>query len=350
MYSYNAPIFSPPVFFNRKDLKRAAKEDMRTARPRVWKVTLAYLLLTSGLFLLLNLVLGSSVPYTRDLLTVLFTTDDPQVLLNALSTPSSPAALPVFFLQVLLQLYAAVMEFGYYGYTLRRSRGEDASYGDLLGGFGMAGRVIVMNLIVLAFSLCWAFLVLVPVTLAISFLLTMFLMGSYLYTASAEQLVGQLLVLYPIIIVIFIAAALLILFLTLRYAFAPFCLADRPDDGPLEAVRRSRRLLSGRYGEIFKLALSFIGWNILSAVLSGLVSGVCVGVGCVLFLGSGSMTALTVGIVAGEVLSFVLPLPFTVWLTGSYTSTLARYYCAVSDAAPQSADGQQMPGNSGLPF
>ena len=62
------------------------------------------------------------------------------------------------------------------------------------------------------------------------------------------------------------------------------------------------------------------------------------------------MTALTVGIVAGEVLSFVLPLPFTVWLTGYYTSTLARYYCAVSDAAPQSADGQQMPGNSGLPF
>ncbi len=63
MYSYNAPIFSPPVFFNRKDLKRAAKEDMRTAHPRVWKVTLVYLLLTSGLFLLLNLLLGSSALY-----------------------------------------------------------------------------------------------------------------------------------------------------------------------------------------------------------------------------------------------------------------------------------------------
>ena len=186
--------------------------------------------------------------------------------------------------------------------------------------------------------------------MAVSFLLTMFLMGSYFYAASAEQLVGQLLVLYPVILVLFIAASLLILFLTLRYAFVPFCLAERPDDGPLEAVRRSRRLLSGRYGEIFKLVLSFIGWNILSVVLSGLVSGVCIGVGCVLFLGSGSMTALTVGIVAGEVLAFVLPLPFTVWLTGYYTSTLARYYCAVSDAQPQPADGQQMPGNSNLPF
>ena len=88
---------------------------------------------------------------------------------------------------------------------------------------------------------------------------------------------------YVVFIVVFIAAALLILFLVLRYALAPFCLADRPDGGPLEAVRRSRTMLFGRYGEIFKLALSFLGWDILAAVLSGLVTGVCVGLGCFFF-------------------------------------------------------------------
>ena len=135
----------------------------------------------------------------------------------------------------------------------------------------------------------------------------------------------------------------------LRYALAPFCLADRPDGGPLEAVRRSRTMLFGRYGEIFKLALSFLGWDILAAVLSGLVTGVCVGLGCFFFLGMGSTAALTAGIIASQVLSFLLPLPLTIWLTGYYTGTLARYYDAVS-AAAQPAGEQQMPGNGSHPF
>ena len=118
---YNAPMFGPPVFVNRKDLKRAAKEDLRTARPRVWKVTLVYLLLTSGLFLLLDLALSGSVLYGRNLLAALLTSTDPQQLLNVLAVSAAPVAVPVFFLQILLQLYAVVLEFGYCGYTLRRS-------------------------------------------------------------------------------------------------------------------------------------------------------------------------------------------------------------------------------------
>lgn len=346
---YNAPMFGPPVFVDRKELKRAAKEDLRTTHPRVWKVTLVYLLLTSGLFLLLDLVVGGSVAGIRDTLAALLTYTDPQQLLNALYTPASPVAVPVFFLRILLQLYAVVLSFGYYSYTLRRVRGQETGFGDLLGGFGMTGRVIVMNLIILAFSVCWALLVLIPVTLILSFLVTMLAMGSYFYTPSVELFTLQMVAMYVVFIVVFIAAALLILFLVLRYALAPFCLADRPDGGPLEAVRRSRTMLFGRYGEIFKLALSFLGWDILAAVLSGLVTGVCVGLGCFFFLGMGSTAALTAGIIASQVLSFLLPLPLTIWLTGYYTGTLARYYDAVS-AAAQPAGEQQMPGNGSHPF
>lgn len=346
---YNPSTFGPPVFVNRKELKRAAKEDLRTTRPKVWKVTLVYLLLTSGLFLLLNLVLGGSVTSVRNMLAALLTYTDPQQLLAALTTPASPVAVPIFFLQILLQLYAVVLTFGYQSYTLRRSRGEETGFGDLLSGFGMTGRVIVMNLIIFAFSVCWTILVLVPVTLILSFLVSVFVVGASLY-ASPEQLVNQLLILYPIIIVVFVAAALLILFLLLRYALAPFCLADHPDDGPLEAVRRSRALLFARRGEIFKLVLSFLGWNILSSVLSLLVSGVCMGLGCAFFLTSGSLTALTVGIVASEVLAFLLPLPFTIWLRGYYAGTLARYYCAISGDAAQPSGGQWMPGDNSHPL
>lgn len=346
---YNSTMFGTPVPVNRRELKRAARQDLRTARPRVWKVTLVYLLLTTGLLLLLNLILGNSVTYTRDLLATLLTTDDPQLLMNALSASSSPVAVPVFFLQILLQLYTVVLSFGYYGYTLRRSRGEETSFGDLLGGFGMTGRVIVMNLIVLAFSLCWAVLVLVPVTLAMSFLMTLFVVGVSA-DASAVLLSNQIMLFYVVLLVVFIAAALLILFLTLRYTMAPFCLADQPDAGPLEAVRRSRRLLFARYGELFKLILSFLGWSILSTALSLLVSGVCIGLGCGFFLTSGSLSALTAGLWAGEVLSFLLPLPLTIWLKGYYTGTLARYYCAVSAGEPRPANEWQMPGEGTRPF
>ena len=66
----------------------------------------------------------------------------------------------------------------------------------------------------------------------------------------------------------------------LRYVLSPFCLADHPDGGSLEAVRRSRALLYARRGEVFKLVLSFLGWSILNSVLSVLVSSVCMGLGC----------------------------------------------------------------------
>ena len=346
---YNMPMSGPPQFVSRKDLKRAARESLRTDRPSVWKVTLVYLLLTSGLFLLLNLVLGGSVASTRDMLAALLTYTDPQQLLAALAAPDSPVAVPVFFLQILLQLYAAVLSFGYYSYTLRRSRGETAGFSDLLSGFGMAGRVILMNLIILAFSLCWTVLVMVPVSLILSLLVTVFAMGSYFYAPSAEVITVQLAALYVVLIVLLIIAALIILFLLLRYVLSPFCLADHPDGGSLEAVRRSRALLYARRGEVFKLVLSFLGWSILNSVLSVLVSSVCMGLGCAFFLTSGSLAALTAGIAAGQVLSFLLPLPLAVWLQGYYAGTLARYYCAVSDAA-QPADEWRMPGEGSRPL
>lgn len=345
---YNVPMSGPPQFVSRKDLKRAARESLRTDRPRVWKVTLVYLLLTSGLSLLLNLVVGGSVTATRDMLAALLTYTDPQQLLAVLTAPASPVAVPVFFLQILLQLYAAVLSFGYDSYTLRRSRGEASGLGDLLSGFGMAGRVILMNLIILAFSICWAVLVLVPASLILSFLVNVFAMGSY-YAPSVEAVTLQMTILYAGFIAVLIAAALVLLFLLLRYVLAPFCLADHPDGGALEAVRRSRALLYARRGEVFKLSLSFLGWSILSSVLSMLVSGVCMGLGCAFFLTSGSLTALTAGIVTGEVLSFLLPLPLAVWLQGYYTGTLARYYLAVSDAA-QPAGEWRMPGEGGRPL
>lgn len=114
-------------------------------------------------------------------------------------------------------------------------------------------------------------------------------------------------------------------------------------------MRRSRRLLFARCGELFKLMLSFLGWGILSTVLSLLVSGVCVGLGCGFFLTSGSLTALTASLWTGEVLSFLLPLPLTICSRG-ITPHPARYYCAVSAGEPRPPTSGRCPERAPGPF
>ena len=48
-------------------------------------------------------------------------------------------------------------------------------------------------------------------------------------------------------------------------------MTDRPEDGPLAAVRRSTALMRGYKWELFKLELSFLGWAAVNFVLSLLV-------------------------------------------------------------------------------
>ena len=54
----------------------------------------------------------------------------------------------------------------------------------------------------------------------------------------------------------------------LRYAMAPYLLADYPDDGAGAAVRRSVEMMRGRKWELFKLYVSFLGWELLGVLLT----------------------------------------------------------------------------------
>ena len=74
--------------------------------------------------------------------------------------------------------------------------------------------------------------------------------------------------------------------IVLRYALAPYLLADHPDDGAGLAIRRSMELMRGWKWELFKLDFSFIGWLILLEVLRLLAS-------CAALAGSGFFALLT---------------------------------------------------------
>lgn len=57
-----------------------------------------------------------------------------------------------------------------------------------------------------------------------------------------------------------------------RYAYsqAMFILADNPDIGAREAIRRSEEMMMGHKMELFLLELSFLGWHLLGLVTLGL--------------------------------------------------------------------------------
>jgi len=59
---------------------------------------------------------------------------------------------------------------------------------------------------------------------------------------------------------------------SLRYAMAPFIMAENPDMTALEAINASKELMEGHKMELFLLGLSFFGWALLCILTLGIGS------------------------------------------------------------------------------
>ena len=57
---------------------------------------------------------------------------------------------------------------------------------------------------------------------------------------------------------------------SLSYAMTPFILEDHPELTASEAINRSKKLMDGHKMDLFILSLTFIGWDILSALTFGI--------------------------------------------------------------------------------
>lgn len=67
---------------------------------------------------------------------------------------------------------------------------------------------------------------------------------------------------YPFIL----ASGILTLNRTLAYIMVPYVLADRPELGPVEALRRGTAITRGRIWELLVLDFSFFGWLLLVSI------------------------------------------------------------------------------------
>lgn len=211
---------------DRRELKRQTRERMVLTDPKFWMVALAYIAMTTGVSWLISFL---PIPHTQTSL---------------------------LFFQLLLSLYTTVVQFGLCLWALWTYRQLDPDVSSLTQGFSVAGRVILMQLGIYVRLVGWYFIT--ATILAIPVLTLLF--------TGAGSGVGML-------SLIAFAAGLfaVIIIISLRYALAPYLLADRPDDGPTAPIRRSAALMRGWKWQLFKLELSFLGWDLINFLLSAAV-------------------------------------------------------------------------------
>lgn len=288
--------------YNRKAFKREAKQLMRESTPHYMLVALVYVLLTTGLSYVVTALTGLG-----------------SVLAGTLSV----------FLSILVSLFSLVMSVGLSYYVLRLARKEPTGVGNLFEGFAFAGRSIGMNLLIMLYTFLWSFLIAIGFAIVVA--VGVLLMESV-------PVVGAIL-----IVAGYIALIVAVFAIVLRYGMANFALVENPNDGASAAIRRSVQMMRGNKGKLFMMELSFIGWNLLVAlialvimVIGFVVSGTTWMIENILLTGEdiwevynviGSLTGqLTIWTVLAEIVC----LPLTLWLTVYMQTSLARFYNYVS--------------------
>ena len=296
---------------DRAEVKRRARERIALTDPKFWVVALAYLAMTTGVSWLVSLI---PIP----------------------GRGSGPV--PIFdlnlFFQLLLTLYTTVIRFGLCLWALWTYRQLDPDVNALTQGFSVAGRVILMELGIYIRMLGWFFLVSLLLTMPVFLLLL----------GGGGPGVGML-----SLLVMGIGLVSAAIFLELRYALAPYLLADRPDDGPTIPILRSVDLMRGWKWELFKLEFSFLGWEAINFILStGVILFFLYRAGLLtqdIFLND-VLWSRAVGVIYSAptvILSTLVTVPVSLWLIPYRETARAGFYDARLLAAAHQTDRPEMP-------
>lgn len=287
-----------PMEIHRKALKERARQVMRQNVPPAWLIALLFWALTTGVNTVADLAgLTGSL----------------------LSEANGVQFLPLFF-TLLLTMYSLVMDFGYKIWCLRAWRREPADYGTLIDGFGMAGRVLLMEIQIFLRLFAWCLVPLIPATVLIS--------------AANSLEMGILLVeLYSLLMVPYVYI------IRLRYALAPYLLMDHADRWRVSnVVTESVQMMRGWKMELFKLDLSFLGWYVLEWGLAVVIQGIFLMPSLIgVIQGGGDLNTvltLSAGTTAGSVVSALVCIPVELWLTPYQGLSRTGFYDARKSLLP----------------
>jgi len=125
--------------------------------------------------------------------------------------------IPGYIIQFIL---GGPLTIGLSGYFLDKARGQQAHFGNLFEGFRLFGKSFLLYFLYVLFCILWGLLFIVPGIIKLFF----------------------------------------------SYSMSYFILRDNPEMGPLEALRRSRKMMNGYKAKLFFLYSSFLGWILLLLV------------------------------------------------------------------------------------
>ena len=240
--------------FSRYEAKMRAKASMRGAYPHPMLVALVFFLVTSILTFVVQWIVSNPFSeFYQNFYAYVAAGYDPVDVMRHLSIPAGGGTLYTF-LSILLSLYTAVMGFGYTSYALRLARNEQPGYRNLLDGFAMVGRVLLMYILQWVFSFLWGMLGMVPYIVVL-------IIGAG--TGSG--------VLIAVALLLAVAGIIFMISVIYRYRLAAYFLLDNPGMGALESITASKNAMKGWKWTLFVLDLSFLGWAILSCFTFGIL-------------------------------------------------------------------------------
>lgn len=133
---------------------------------------------------------------------------------------SRPSQQFILFFFLLFYFYSVVMSYGYSGYAMRVARGERPRGSALFDQLWLAGKIIVMSLLISIIVGLWSLLFLLP--------------GVYFFYS---------------------------------YLLAPYVLLDHPEMSVFRAMKTSAQIARGHKRQLLVLDLSFLGWILLGFVV-----------------------------------------------------------------------------------
>ena len=222
---------------DRKTLKRTAREAMRATKPAPMLTALVFLAI-SLLLAVLGMSLDGSLAAYRTMVENAMSGGPVQYV-----APVARGGLFTSLLTLALELMSAVVSVGFILYAMRVWRRMDASVGNLFDGFGIFFRAVWIQLLPALLVSLWTMVYLVPVTAL------MLMTGQTWWT--------------------FVGLPLLIPAIRAGYSYslATYIMLDRQDLNCWQCVMLSKRLMQGHKWELFVLDLSFLGWELLAAVI-----------------------------------------------------------------------------------
>lgn len=333
----------------RREVKFSAKTSLRETDPRHWLVTLVYVLLTNLPSVIIMTVALRPVIAALSMQTMGYPSEH---VMSVLEQFFGAQGLLILFLGVLLALFNAVLGFGYRRYCMNVYRRQESGYGDIFHGFGMAGRVISLELLIALFTFLWglvAFAIVLGGVLLTTMIAGAMAVASYGYGVTT----GVMVVIYVLVGLSYLGGIAFLYSRILRYEMAPFLLVDHPEWSATDALNESKSLMKGRRWSLVVLELSFFGWQLLDLTI---FYGILFGGAYAMDLGFLQMSGVNFNLMPyyimysgiGGILLYLasrlLALPLDLWLLCYQTAARAGFYDAIR--IPQAPPLQAGPGGS----